>query len=117
MVDTMILYTITFVYNNPLSQFLCDLVLCSCMLKTADLTPPDMTGYTPDSRPGAWPHQVKSTLPRHQFAHLGFPECPCRLGCNIFPRLFHEYGLMVFDDGRLFPSLNFKRYHKIKVNK
>ena len=33
-------------YNTPLSQILCDLVLCCYVLHTPDLTPPDMIGYT-----------------------------------------------------------------------
>ena len=41
-------------YNTPLSQFLCDLVLCWCVLHTPDLTPPDITGYTLESTAGAW---------------------------------------------------------------
>ena len=60
-------------YNIPFSQFLCDLVLCWCVLRTPDLTSPDMTGYTLNSTAGAWPHQVKFTLLGHLFTHLGFP--------------------------------------------
>ena len=40
--------------------------------------------------------------------YLGFPECPCCLGCNIYSRLCHVYRLNDFlltDDGLLFPSL------------
>ena len=38
---------------------------------------------TLDSTAGVWSQQVKFTLPRHLFTHLGFPECPCCLQCNI----------------------------------
>ena len=34
----------------------------------------DLIGYTLDSMAGAWPQQVKFTLPRHLFIHLGFPS-------------------------------------------
>ena len=36
-------------YNTPLSQFLCDLVLCCFVLHTLDLASPDMTDYPLDS--------------------------------------------------------------------
>ena len=62
-----------------------------------NLTPPDMTGHTINSTAGAWPHQVKFTPPGHLFTHLGFPECPCCLECDIYFRLYHDYGLMIFD--------------------
>ena len=31
------------------------------------------------------------------FSHLGFSECLCCLGCNIYSRLYRDYGLMLFD--------------------
>ena len=55
------------------------------IISTPDLTSPDMTSYTLDSTAGAWPHQVKFTLPGHLFTHLGFPECPCCLGVTFIP--------------------------------
>ena len=44
------------------------------VLHTPDLTSPDMTGYALDSLAGAWPQQVKLTLPYHLFTRLFFPE-------------------------------------------
>ena len=58
---------------------------------------PDLTCYTLDSTVGAWPHQVKFTLPGHRFTCVGFPECPCCLECDIYSRLCYVYGLMVLD--------------------
>ena len=84
-------------YNTPLYQILCDLVLCWCVLHTPDLTPLDMTSYTLDSTAGSWSQHVNFTLPEHLFTHLGFPECPCCLECNIYSRIYHDYGLMIFD--------------------
>ena len=80
-------------YNISLSKFVCDLVLCRCVLHTQNLTSPDMTGYTLDSTVGAWPQQVNLTL----FEHLEFPECSCRLEFTIYSRLCHDYGLMILD--------------------
>ena len=73
------------------------LVHCWCVLHTPDLTPSDMTGYSLGFTAGACPQQVKFTLPGYIFTHLGFPDCPCCLECNIFSRLCHDYGLMIFD--------------------
>ena len=42
------------------------------MLHAPYLTSPDVAGYALDSTAGAWPQQVKFTLPRHLFTHLGF---------------------------------------------
>ena len=64
---------------------------------TPDLTSPDMTGYTLDSTAGAWPQHVTFTLPRYLFTNLGFPECLYCIEYNIYPRLCHDYGLMIFD--------------------
>ena len=86
------------------SQVVCDLVLCCCVLHTPDLTPPDMTDYTLDSTTGAWPHQEKA-----HFLTLGFPECSCCLECNIYSRPCHDNGLMLAQRG--FPS------SKINVDK
>ena len=72
-------------YNT---QFLCDLVLCWCVLHTPDFTPLDMTGYTLDSTAGAWPEQQKFTLPRHTlFSHLGFPVFVLSWVQHLFPAL------------------------------
>ena len=84
-------------YNTLLSQFLCDLVLCWCVLHTPDLNPPDMNDYTLDSTVGGWQQQEKFTLHRHLFSHLGFSEYSCCLESNIYSRLCHDYGLMIFD--------------------
>ena len=43
------------------------------------------------------PQQVKFTFPGNLFTHFGFPEWPCCLQCNIYSRLCHDYGLMIFD--------------------
>ena len=67
------------------------------MLHTPDLTWPDMTGYSLDFMADAWPHQVKFTLPGNLFTHLGFPECPCFLECDIIPGFVTFVGLMVLD--------------------
>ena len=88
-------------YNTPLSQFVCDLILCWCVLHTPDLTPPDMTGYTLDSVAGAWPQKVKFTLPEHLFI-LGF-SWVCCLECAL--SWLWTNGFRLTDDGRLFPSL------------
>ena len=46
------------------------------------------------------------TLLGHLFTYMDFLECPCCLGCNIYSRLCHDYGLFILtDDGRLFLSL------------
>ena len=58
-------------YNTPLTQILCDLVLCLCVLHTLDLTPPAMIGCILDSTAVAWRQQVTITLPGHLFIHLG----------------------------------------------
>ena len=34
---------------------------------------------------GAWPHQVKFTLPRHLFTHLGFPSVRVVLSITFIP--------------------------------
>ena len=52
-------------YNAPLSQFLCDLILCWYVLHT-----PDMNGYTLDSSAGSWPQQMKFTLLGLIFTHF-----------------------------------------------
>ena len=67
------------------------------VLHMPDLTSPNMAGCTLDSTAGAWPKQVKFTLPGHIFTHLGYPECSCCLECNIHSRLCRDYGLMIFD--------------------
>ena len=67
------------------------------LLHPLNLISPDVTGYALDSRTGAWPQQVKFTLPGNLFTYLGFPECPCCLKCNSYSRLCHDYGLMLFD--------------------
>ena len=69
------------------SQFLCDLILCWCVLHNPDMTQTDMTGYTLDCTAGSWSQQDKFILPRHLFSHLGFPDSPCCLGCNMCSRL------------------------------
>ena len=53
----------------------------------------DTFGYTLDSTAGAWPQYVAFTLPGYLFTHLGFPECPFRLECNIYSVLYVN-GLM-----------------------
>ena len=72
-------------YNTSLSQFLCDLVLCWCVLHTPDLTSPDMTGFTFDSTADALPQQMKLTLPGHLFTHLGFQTVLVVLGVTFIP--------------------------------
>ena len=47
------------------------------------LTSQDMTEYILDAMAGGWPQQLKFTFPVHLFTHLGFPECPCCLVCDI----------------------------------
>ena len=67
-----------------------------------------MTDNTLDSTAGACPQQVKFTLTGQLSTHFGFPECPCRLECNIYSRLCRDYGLMIFlltADGQLFLTL------------
>ena len=54
-------------YNTYISQFLCDLFLCWCVLHIPDLTPPGMTGYTLYSTAGECSQQVLFTLPGHLF--------------------------------------------------
>ena len=45
----------------------------------------------------SWPQQVKFTLSGHLFTHLGFPEFPCCLECDIYSRLCYVYVLMMLD--------------------
>ena len=61
------------------------------------MTPPAMTGYTLDSTAAAWPQHVKFIIPGHLFKHLRFRECPCRHKVNLYSRLCHDYGQMIFD--------------------
>ena len=44
-----------------------------------------MTGCSLDSVAGAWPQQVKFTLPWHLFTHLGFPSVRVALGITFIP--------------------------------
>ena len=53
-----------------------------CVLQTSDLTSPD---YNLDSTAGAWPQQVKFTLPRHLFTHLGFQSVRAVLSITFIP--------------------------------
>ena len=110
----MICYNITIL---PFRNFVCDLVLYWCVLHTPDLTSPDMTGYTLDSMADVWPHHLScSPICGRLFTHLGFPKWPCCLECNIYSRIRHVNGLMIFDkwmtDGRLFPSSYFIYYYR-----
>ena len=71
------------------------IVLCALgsVLYTPDLTSPCKTGYNLYYTAGAWQYQVQFTLPGHLFTHLGFPECPCYLACDIYFRFCYVYGL------------------------
>ena len=64
---------------------MCDIVICWCVLHTPDLASPDMTGYTVDATAGAWPHQLKFTLPGHILTHLGFPSVRVILSVTFIP--------------------------------
>ena len=41
----------------------------------------------------------RQTLPGHLFTHLGFPECPYCIECDIYSRLCYVDGIMVLDNG------------------
>ena len=49
------------------------------------LSSPDVTGYALDSTAGAWPQQMKFTLPRHIFTQLGFPSVRVVLNMTFIP--------------------------------
>ena len=84
-------------WRTVVSFLINDLVLCWCVLHAPCLTSSGVNGYALDSTAGAWPQQVKFTLPVHIFTDLGFPECPCCHVCNIYSRLCHGNGLVIFD--------------------
>ena len=64
-------------YHTPLTQILCELVLCWCVLhiNVPDSTTLYMTGFSCTCM--AITGEFYSSW--HIFSHFGFPQCPCTL--------------------------------------
>ena len=102
MVDTMMYYNIT------IFPFLCELVLCSCLLHTPDLTSHKLSGYTLDYTAGAWPHEGKFTL-LGTYSHTWvLPSVRVALSVTFILGLLYlwTYDLILTDGKRLIPSLH-----------
>ena len=90
-------------YNTPLSQFVCDLVLCWCVLHTPDLTSTDVTGYS---------YTLDFTTRRgHNMWSLTFPGTWVSPSIRVALSEIFIVGFVMFmeywfnNSGWLFPSL------------
>ena len=57
------------------------------VVHTLDMTTQDKTGYTVDSTAGAWPHQLKFTLPGYLITYLVSPSVRVVLSVILIPGL------------------------------
>ena len=71
-----------FLNLNWFHQYICTIQTLSIWPFWGDLF---LNHNTLHSTAGAWPHQVKFTLPRHLFTHLGFPSVRVVLSITFIP--------------------------------